>query len=35
MGKRKQKLSEGKGNIIANLIEEYDIQSAEDIHKKP
>ncbi|WP_316719128.1 IS256 family transposase [Terrisporobacter petrolearius] len=33
MGKRKQKLSEGKGNIIANLIEEYDIQSAEDIQE--
>lgn len=28
MGKRKEKLSEGKRNIIANLIEEYDIQSA-------
>lgn len=33
MGKRKQKLSEGKRNIIANLIEEYDIQSAEDIQE--
>ena len=31
MGKRKEKLSEGKRNIIANLIEEYDIQTAEDI----
>ena len=33
MGKRKQKLSEGKRNIIANLIEEYDIKSAEDIQE--
>lgn len=31
MGKRKEKRSEGKRNIIASLIEEYDIQSAEDI----
>lgn len=31
MGKRKGKRSEGKRNIIASLIEEYDIQSAEDI----
>lgn len=31
MGKRKEKLSEGKRNIIASLIEEYDIKSAEDI----
>lgn len=31
MGKRKEKFSEGKRNIIASLIEEYDIQSAEDI----
>ncbi len=31
MGKMKEKLSEGKRNIIASLIEEYDIQSAEDI----
>lgn len=31
MGKRKEKLSEGKRNIIASLIEEYDIQTAEDI----
>lgn len=31
MGKRKDKLSEGKRNIIASLIEEYDIQTAEDI----
>lgn len=31
MGKRREKLSEGKRNIIASLIEEYDIKSAEDI----
>ena len=31
MRKRKEKMSEGKRNIIASLIEEYDIQSAEDI----
>ena len=31
MGKRKERLSEGKKNIIADLIREYDIQSAEDI----
>ena len=31
MWKRKDKLSEGKRNIIANLIEEYDIQTSEDI----
>ena len=31
MRKRKGKLSEGKKNIIADLIREYDIQSAEDI----
>lgn len=31
MGKRKEKFSERKRNIIASLIEEYDIQSAEDI----
>lgn len=31
MGKRKEKFSEGKRNIIASLIEEYDIQTAEDI----
>ena len=30
MRKRKEKMSEGKRNIIASLIEEYDIQSAED-----
>lgn len=33
MGKRKEKFSEGKKNIIASLIEEYDIQSAEDIQE--
>ena len=31
MWKRKDKLSEEKINIIASLIEEYDIESAEDI----
>lgn len=31
MRKRKERLSEGKKNIIADLIREYDIQSAEDI----
>ena len=31
MGKRKERLSEGKKNIIADLIREYDIKSAEDI----
>ncbi|WP_027626666.1 transposase, partial [Clostridium lundense] len=31
MGKRKERLTEGKKNIIADLIREYDIQSAEDI----
>lgn len=31
MGKRREKMSEGKKNIIAALLEEYDIQSAEDI----
>ena len=31
MRKRKERLSEGKKNIIADLIKEYDIQSAEDI----
>ena len=31
MAKRKEGLSEGKKNIIAALLEEYDIQSAEDI----
>ena len=33
MGKRKEKFSEGKRNIIASLIEEYDIKSAEDIQE--
>ncbi|QUI24214.1 IS256 family transposase [Vallitalea pronyensis] len=31
MAKRKKKLSEGKQNIIAALLQEYDIKSAEDI----
>lgn len=31
MAKRKSKFSEGKQNIIAGLLEEYDIESAEDI----
>jgi len=31
MVKRKERLSQGKKNIIADLIREYDIQSAEDI----
>ena len=31
MRKRKERLSEGKKNIIADLIKEYHIQSAEDI----
>ncbi|MEG0577889.1 MAG: hypothetical protein RR942_15820 [Romboutsia sp.] len=31
MGKKKKRLTEGKRNIIASLIDEYDIQSAEDI----
>lgn len=32
MGRRKREaLSEGKKQIIAGLLEEYDIQSAEDI----
>lgn len=31
MGKRKNTLSEGKQNIIAALLQEYDIKSAEDI----
>ena len=29
--KRKERMSEGKKNIIAALLREYDIQSAEDI----
>lgn len=28
---KKREFSEGKKNIIAGLLEEYDIQSAEDI----
>ena len=31
MTKRKERLTEGKKNIISSLIEEYDIQTAEDI----
>lgn len=31
MGKRREPMSEGKKNIIASLLQEYDIQSAEDI----
>ena len=31
MGKRKERLSEGKKNIIADLIREYDIQPAKNI----
>lgn len=31
MRKKKERLTEGKRNIIASLIDEYDIQSAEDI----
>ena len=31
MRKRKERMSEGKKNIIAALLKEYDIQSAEDI----
>lgn len=33
MKKRKEKLSEGKRHIISSLIQEYDIQSAEDIQE--
>lgn len=33
MRKKKERLTEGKRNIIASLIEEYDIQSAEDIQE--
>ena len=33
MAKRKERLTEGKKNIIASLIEEYDIQTAEDIQE--
>jgi len=31
MAKRRTKFSEGKQNIIAGLLEEYDIETAEDI----
>lgn len=31
MGKRRNQMSEGKKNIIAALLQEYDIKSAEDI----
>jgi len=31
MAKRKERLTEGKKNIMASLIEEYDIKTAEDI----
>ncbi len=31
MAKRKTNFTEGKQNIIAGLLEEYDIQTAEDI----
>jgi arginine repressor len=31
MAKRKESMSEGKKNIIAALIDEYDIETAEDI----
>jgi len=31
MGKRREPMSEGKKNIIASLIQEYDINTAEDI----
>ena len=31
MRKRKERMSEGKKNIIGALLQEYDIQSAEDI----
>jgi len=33
MKKRKERLSEGKRHIISSLIQEYDIQSAEDIQE--
>lgn len=33
MGRKRERMSEGKKNIIASLIEEYDIQSAEDIQE--
>ena len=30
---RKKRMSEGKKNIIAGLMQEYDIKSAADIHE--
>ena len=33
MGKRREPMSEGKKNIIAGLLQEYDIKSAEDIQE--
>lgn len=33
MARRKERMSEGKKNIIASLIEEYDIHTAEDIQE--
>ncbi len=33
MGKRREPMSEGKKNIIASLLQEYDIKSAEDIQE--
>ena len=33
MGKRREPMSEGKKNIIASLIQEYDIKTAEDIQE--
>lgn len=34
MVRRREELSEGKKQIIAGLLDEYDIQSAEDIQKR-
>lgn len=31
MAKKREPMSEGKKNIIASLLQEYDIKSAEDI----
>ena len=33
MRKRKERMSEGKKNIIAGLLQEYDIQTADDIQE--
>ena len=33
MAKRREPMSEGKKNIIAGLLEEYDIKSADDIQE--